>query len=304
MLCVGILPLLSLPVLMMCCCEMLCSYFSMVPSINSIGTGARKETRAINREILYGLSEAFEKVEVAQKKKQGTAKKDKYIHADGADDRSTLQATERQHQELPFNKRKARLAEQDTIPADNEQLQSDLEQSKPKKKSKKRHSETMAASQSTTDATKIDQYSTPQKLNNSRTLADGKQQEGDGITARRKSVRFSMKSNLVMTIGQKPLPEDIRTPPNAKPKGSALKKTSSVRPADGTPHPSGKTKRSILGNGAVQQSMSLSSSERKGKPKTHGEEAHAVAVGQLSPRSAGVARITRGYIQKKMGRKG
>ena len=42
-------------------------------------------------------------------------------------------------------------------------------------------------------------------------------------TRRRKSVRFSLKRNLVMTIGQPPLPEDIRTPPTSKPKGSALK---------------------------------------------------------------------------------
>lgn len=41
--------------------------------------------------------------------------------------------------------------------------------------------------------------------------------------ARRKSVRFSLKRNLVMTIGQPPLPEDVRTPPTSKPKGSALK---------------------------------------------------------------------------------
>lgn len=50
----------------------------------------------------------------------------------------------------------------------------------------------------------------------------------------RKSVRFSLKRNLVMTIGQPPLPEDVRTPPMAKPKGSALKQTGALA-KNGTP---------------------------------------------------------------------
>jgi len=45
----------------------------------------------------------------------------------------------------------------------------------------------------------------------------------EAAEARRKNVRFSLKRNLVMTIGQPPLPEDVRTPPTSKPKGSALK---------------------------------------------------------------------------------
>lgn len=51
---------------------------------------------------------------------------------------------------------------------------------------------------------------------------------GDGAAAARspskKSVRFSLKRNLVNVIGQPPKPADVRTPPTAKPKGSALKK--------------------------------------------------------------------------------
>ena len=44
--------------------------------------------------------------------------------------------------------------------------------------------------------------------------------------AKSKSVRFGLKRNLVNYIGQPPLPEDVRTPPNCKPKGSALKQKS------------------------------------------------------------------------------
>ncbi len=40
----------------------------------------------------------------------------------------------------------------------------------------------------------------------------------------KKSVRFSLKRNLVNVIGQPPKPADVRTPPTAKPKGPALKK--------------------------------------------------------------------------------
>lgn len=51
----------------------------------------------------------------------------------------------------------------------------------------------------------------------------GAQAVTPGSAPRSKSVRFSLKRNLVNVIGQPPLPEDIRTPPTAKPKGSALK---------------------------------------------------------------------------------
>lgn len=52
-------------------------------------------------------------------------------------------------------------------------------------------------------------------------------------SAAKKNVRFSLKRNLVMTIGQPPLPEDIRTPPTAKPRGPALKRVSTL--ADNSP---------------------------------------------------------------------
>lgn len=47
--------------------------------------------------------------------------------------------------------------------------------------------------------------------------------------ATRKSVRINLKKNLVRTIGEKPYPEDVRTPPTSKPRGSALKVTGRER---------------------------------------------------------------------------
>ena len=39
----------------------------------------------------------------------------------------------------------------------------------------------------------------------------------------RKSVRINLRNNLVRRIGEPPFPENVRTPPTSKPKGSALK---------------------------------------------------------------------------------
>ncbi|PSC72643.1 Ribosomal RNA processing 1 B [Micractinium conductrix] len=47
-----------------------------------------------------------------------------------------------------------------------------------------------------------------------------------GASPSKKSVRFSLKRNLVNVIGQPPKPADVRTPPTAKPKGPALKRES------------------------------------------------------------------------------
>jgi hypothetical protein len=41
-----------------------------------------------------------------------------------------------------------------------------------------------------------------------------------------KSVRFGLKRNLINYIGEPPKPEEVRTPPTCKPKGSALKRSS------------------------------------------------------------------------------
>lgn len=52
--------------------------------------------------------------------------------------------------------------------------------------------------------------------------------DGDMLSPSKKNVRFSLKRNLVMTIGQPPAPADVRTPPSSKPKGPALKKVSTL----------------------------------------------------------------------------
>jgi hypothetical protein len=55
--------------------------------------------------------------------------------------------------------------------------------------------------------------------------ADG---EGTPLPSPKKNVRFHLKNNLVMTIGEPPAPADVRTPPSSKPKGPALKKESTL----------------------------------------------------------------------------
>ncbi|KAL0040673.1 hypothetical protein WJX79_001241 [Trebouxia sp. C0005] len=53
--------------------------------------------------------------------------------------------------------------------------------------------------------------------------ADAKAQDG---ASQKKRVRFAMKRNLWMQIGGAVPPEEIRTPPDSRPKGSALKRSS------------------------------------------------------------------------------
>lgn len=48
-------------------------------------------------------------------------------------------------------------------------------------------------------------------------------------------VKFSMKNNLYFEKGGPVPPAEIRTPPTAKPKGSALKRVSSVAPRPKSP---------------------------------------------------------------------
>lgn len=50
-------------------------------------------------------------------------------------------------------------------------------------------------------------------------------------TQLRKSVRINLKKNLVRRIGEPPFPENVRTPPTSKPKGSALKQKVLENPA-------------------------------------------------------------------------
>lgn len=54
-------------------------------------------------------------------------------------------------------------------------------------------------------------------------IAEHKPQDG-----LRKSVRINLKKNLVRRIGEPPFPENVRTPPTSKPKGSALKQVNTT----------------------------------------------------------------------------
>ena len=56
-------------------------------------------------------------------------------------------------------------------------------------------------------------------------------------------VKFALKRNLYFAKGGPVPPADVRTPPTAKPKGSALKRPSSLAKAPKSPkgHPKAKT---------------------------------------------------------------
>jgi len=82
-----------------------------------------------------------------------------------------------------------------------------------------------------------------------------KEQKTRDSVERRKSVRFSLKRNLVRTIGQPPYPEDIRTPPTSRPTGSALKKSEDLsEPA---------RKRSLTFDGSSKEKKSKKLNKRK-----------------------------------------
>lgn len=89
-----------------------------------------------------------------------------------------------------------------------------------------------------------------------------------------KNVRFALKKNLVMTIGQPPAPADIRTPPSSKPKGSALKLRSSFgndpapRRLD-KPHHTMHTRRASTGSLPIHHKQSRLSIGAKGPHQTY-----------------------------------
>jgi len=76
---------------------------------------------------------------------------------------------------------------------------------------------------------------------------------------RRKSVRFSLKKNLVRRIGEPPFPENVRTPPTSKPKGSALKQKTLA---------SENRKRMLSFSNATNEPSSLETKKKKTKKDT------------------------------------
>ena len=97
--------------------------------------------------------------------------------------------------------------------------------------------------------------------------------------SQRKSVRFSLKRNLINTIGQAPFAAEIRTPPTSKPKGPALKRVSGV--ADSAPGrlQSHKQKRKA----AAAEAAAAAGTRSAGKSR--GERSAAAARSLPSPKS-------------------
>lgn len=196
--------------------------------------GARPETRATNRKMLYEVSKRLEKSIIDQGK--GVT--------NGAGPAAALQSKKSSHSDMeegPSIRQNAGIAEKnkkskkksymgktagDDAAVEKSKLSLATSTAKPlegdamPRKSKKRKS-----------AGSKDDTVSSLAMDGADEAAGGTPlavvPEGD-TAARRKSVRFSLKRNLVMTIGQPPLPADVRTPPTSKPKGPALKRSSGL----------------------------------------------------------------------------
>ncbi len=201
-----------------------------------------ESTRALNRETLYAASKELEH---AAKNRGKPAKKEKKAAA-------AVGELEEEEEEVVEKtkgdkKRKASSSPAEAGPSSNGVTKtapqpSSSEKGEPSKKAKKAKAAAATAAEPAPAAPPAGAEELPSTSSGSKKNKKKRSSEsgpaGDvtpivspttgAIEAaadaqRRKSVRFSLKRNLVMTIGQPPLPEDIRTPPTSKPKGSALK---------------------------------------------------------------------------------
>lgn len=159
-------------------------------------TGSHKETRSKNREYLYLASSELEQaLKASQKKKQKST--------EPPPAKKPAAKTKKNKNVVPVTKNEAEPVT-NGVPTSTPVVATDTHEDA-SKNNKKKKSKKQANIES--DDTKV--LESPP-------------------TERRKSVRFSLKKNLVRRIGEPPFPEDVRTPPTSKPKGSALKRTSGL----------------------------------------------------------------------------
>jgi len=163
----------------------------------SVTTGSLKETRSKNREYLYLASSELEQaLKASQRKKQKSTEPPpaKKPASKTKKNKDVAQTTKNEAEPVTNG-----------IPTSTPVAVRDTQEDAHSKNNKKKKSKKQANIES--DQTKVLESPT---------------------TERRKSVRFSLKKNLVRRIGEPPFPEDVRTPPTSKPKGSALKQTSGL----------------------------------------------------------------------------
>jgi hypothetical protein len=200
--------------------------------IISYHAGSCKETRATNRKYLYQASSELEqagKRHPLKKEKNGkslaengtaevtppAAKKTKAKTKEGKKEGKKEKAKERKKK-----KKKRQSAEAfgspldaDTAPEAGARVEGGTPASSGSKKKKKKTKEKAAVAAS------------EEKREKREKKRGGKAGKGETpeVPPRRKSVRINLRKNLVVTIGEKPYPEAVRTPPTSKPRGSALK---------------------------------------------------------------------------------
>eukprot|EP00887_Chlorella_sp_A99_P001477 scaffold8.g1477.t1 len=231
------------------------------PACPVAALGALPETKARSREALYALSAALEKAasKAAKRPAAGEALEQPQArqHEQRQQEQPAAAAAEpvaaavasAEHKQKKKKKRKAvDAAAGEGAPAANglphpEQPQPPSEQEQhapqqgaapakdapaptPKPKKKAKGLAPAAAAAARRDAQRH-QRQRPEAAAAAAGATPGAAVPGD-VSPTKKAVKFSLRKNLVMTIGQPPLPADVRTPPTSRPKGSALKKVSSV----------------------------------------------------------------------------
>lgn len=158
--------------------------------------GSNKKTKSTNREYLYLASSDLEQALKHAKKKNVdkiTGKKSKKMAAKKED-------------KIPVD------TVQDAPEQDEQVTNAVAEAPKSQKKKKKKKGVKSTGSERASNSHENGIDATP-----------GNIEDEPSQKTRRKSVRFSLKKNLVRRIGEPPFPENVRTPPTSKPKGSALK---------------------------------------------------------------------------------
>jgi hypothetical protein len=214
--------------------------------------GAQTEVKALNREMLYACSRRIEGVSGVPETLQRTVEAE--TERAVVIGKNTGKAPTRAQVPLPAldkgkKKRKSMLGNKQTEvikdeellkvteqgepgpsyrPCENGEAEGD-ESKEPKLKKNKKNKKKKAKLSDDDNSQPGNSLATPPQEGPA--LFQSQSQPGE--SAAKKNVRFSLKRNLVMTIGQPPLPEDIRTPPTAKPRGPALKRVSTL--ADNSP---------------------------------------------------------------------
>ncbi|KAI8113586.1 hypothetical protein M9435_003584 [Picochlorum sp. BPE23] len=211
----------------------MCDVQSLAQELFSLGS--HKKTKSKNREYLYLASSDVEQA-LKHAKKKAVVKKSKKKAAKKEDEipvRIVQEAPEEEEEE------------EDQVEKTIAEAPKSQENKKKKKKKKKAKSNTDSEPASGSHENGID--ATPHHID-----------DEPSQKIRRKSVRFSLKKNLVRRIGQPPFPENVRTPPTSKPKGSALKQM---------PLASQNRKRMLTFSDAVDEPSSLEAKTKKKKKK-------------------------------------